>query len=172
MKVLKPTGKILFKEVQQFRQLWLWAILISSALMPIGIIVAVMSQDKKTGLWEKLLVVGIVLGTFAINAIIFYIIRLETVVTEEGLFYRWWPFVKKYRMFRWQEIATITVRKYPYFKYGYHITREYGKVHNTNGNKGIQFVLQNGKKVYIGTQKLNVLQYTLEQIRPVTVESK
>lgn len=172
MKVLKPTGKILFREVQQFRQVWLWAILISGALVPLGIVLAVMLQDKKTELWQKLLVITIVLGTFAINATIFYVTRLETVVTDEGVFYRWWPFMKKYRMLGWQEITTTTVRKYPYFKYGYHITREYGKVHNTDGNKGIQFVLSNGKKVYIGTQKLNVLQYTLEQIRPVTVESK
>jgi hypothetical protein len=172
MKVLKPTGKILFREVQQFRQLWLWAILISGALVPLGIVLAVMLQDKKTDLWQKLLVIAIVLGSFAVNAIVFYIVRLETVVTDEGLFYRWWLFTKKYRMLVWREIATVTVRRYPSFSYGYHISREFGKVHNTNGDKGVQFVLMNGKKVYIGTQKLNVLQYALEQIRPVTVESK
>lgn len=172
MKVQKPTGKILFREEQQFRQVWLWAILISSALIPLGIVVALLLQDKQTDMWEKLLAIGIVLSTFSIIVIAFYFVRLETVVTDEGVFYRWWPLLKKYRMLPWQDIASVIVREYPYFNYGYHLTRAYGKVHNTGGNKGVQFVLQHGKKVYIGTQKLQVLQYALEQIRPVIVESK
>jgi hypothetical protein len=172
MKVLKPIGKILFKEVQQFRQLWLWAILIFSGLMPVILVAVLLPQDKKMSMGSMITVFAIVLGTFSINVVAFYITKFETVVTEEGLFYRWWPFARKYRMLRWQEIAAITVRKYPRLQYGYHTSREFGKVHNIDGNKGIQFVLLNGKKVYIGTQKLNVLQYTLEQIRPVTVESK
>ncbi len=46
MKVQKPTGKILFKEDQQFRQAWLRAIIISGSLIPLMLVSVMLPQDK------------------------------------------------------------------------------------------------------------------------------
>lgn len=172
MKVQKPTGKIVFKEVQQFRQVWLWAIIICGTLVPVVLVSVLLPQDKSISIQDTILTIALVMCISGINIVVLYITKLETVVTEEGVFYRWWPFRKKYSQLPWAQISTITVKKYPYLKYGYHTNRDYGKVHNIDGNRGILFELADGKRVYIGTQKLTALQHTLEQIKPVKVETK
>ena len=169
MKVLKPSGKILFRETQQFRQLWILAVLFCSTMIPLALVAILAPKDKSISTTEMVVVIAVLSGTFIISVVFFYITKLETMVTDDGIFYRWWPFVKKYRMLPWKDIATVAVKKYPYLQYGYHITRDFGKVNTVNGNRGIQFELIDGKKVYIGTQKLTALQYTLKQIRPVAV---
>lgn len=172
MKVLKPSGKILFREVQQFRQMWLWAILISATLIPLILVAVLAPRDKSISTVEMAGVIAVLSGTFLLNVVVFYITKLETIVTDDGVFYRWWPFVKRYSMLPWKDIATVIVKKYPYLQYGYHFSKEFGKVHNIDGNRGIQFYLIDGKKVFIGTQKLTALQHTLEQMKPVEVQLK
>lgn len=172
MKVQKPTGKILFKEDQQFRQAWLWAIIISGSLIPLVLVSVMLPQDKNISWQEAFLTIALIAGISSINVIAFYLTKLETVVTEDGIFYRWVPYRKRYSQLSWGQIGTITVKKYPYLKYGYHTSRDFGKVHTIDGNRGILFELVDGKRVYIGTQKLSALQHTLEQIRPVMVQTK
>jgi len=172
MKVKKPTGKILFKETQQFRQAWLWAIIISGSLIPLVLVSVLLPQDKNITWKEASLTIALIAGISCINIAAFYLTKLETVVTEDGLFYRWRPYRKRYSQVSWEQIATITVKKYPYLKYGYHSNRDFGKVHTIDGNRGILFELVGGKRVYIGTQKLPALQHTLEHIKPVMVQTK
>lgn len=172
MKVQKPTGKILFKEAQQFRQVWLWAIIISGSLIPLVLVSVLLPQDKNISWKEASLTIALIACISSINIIAFYLTKLETVVTEDGIFYRWRPYRKRYSQLSWDQIGTITVKKYPYLKYGYHTNRDFGKVHTIDGNRGILFELADGKRVYIGTQKLPALQHTLEQIKPVMVQTK
>lgn len=172
MKATQPTGKTLFRETQQFRQLWLWALLISSAALPLVLTSVFAWRDPKLSALESIGIMAIGVLVPGINLIIFRVTKLETVVTDEGLFYRWRPYFSKYTMLHWQEIDAVTIRRYPYLKYGYHTNREYGKVHNIDGNKGVQFELVNGKRLYIGTQKLTALQHALEQMKPVQVNTK
>ncbi|WP_276484520.1 hypothetical protein [Paraflavitalea pollutisoli] len=172
MKVAKPTGKILFQEAQQFRQLWLWALLISGTLLPLVLTSVFAWRDPKVSALQSMGIMAIGIVVPGINFVIFWVTKLETVVTDEGLFYRWRPYFSKYTMLNWQEIDAVTVRRYPNLKYGYHTNREFGKVHNIDGNKGVQFELVNGKRVYIGTQKLTALQHALEQMKPVKVNRK
>lgn len=172
MKVWKPTGKILFREAQQFRQVWLWAIMISGSVIPLALVSVLLPQDKNISWQEAFLTIALIAGISCINMTAFYITKLETVVTEDGIFYRWRPYRKRYTRLSWEQIDKITVKKYPYLKYGYHSNRDFGKVHTIDGNRGILFELVDGKRVYIGTQKLPAFQYTLEQIKPVMVESK
>lgn len=169
MKVVKPTGKIIFREAQQFRQLWLWALLISGTVLPLILIMVFSWRDPKLSPLETIGITALAALIPGINMVVFLVTKLETVVTNEGLFYRWRPYFSKYTMLSWQEIGSITTRRYPYLKYGYHTNREFGKVHNIDGDKGIQFELMNGKRIYIGTQKLAAFQHAVEQMNPVSV---
>lgn len=172
MKVIKPLGKILFREEQQFRQIWLWAIIILSTVPALIITSVTLPQDKKMSVGGMIAVISIVAVAALFNLAMLYFTKLETIISDAGVYYRWRPFRKKYTALDWKEITALTVKKYPYLKYGYHRRPGYGKVNNVNGNMGVLFELTDGKRVYIGTQKLNSLQYTLEQIRPVTVAPK
>ncbi|MBJ2175825.1 hypothetical protein JBL43_16340 [Aureibaculum sp. A20] len=59
----------------------------------------------------------------------------------------------------WNDISKVYVRKYnaitEYGGWGFrgYIFKTGGKAFNVMGNKGIQIVLKNGKKMLIGTQK-------------------
>jgi hypothetical protein len=172
MKVVHPSGKILFRETQQFRQVWLWAIIILSTLPVLVIISITLPQDKNMSPGGVIAVISLIAAISAINIIALYIIKFETIISDEGLYYRWWPFKKKYTALNWKDVNTVTIKKYPYLKYGYHIRPNYGRVHNVDGNKGALFKLTSGKQYYIGTQKLKAFHYTLEQIKPVIVELK
>jgi hypothetical protein len=172
MRAVKPTGKILFRETQQFRQAWLWALLISGSLIPLVLVSVLLPQDKNIPLGSVVLVISLLVGTFSLNMAALYFTRLETVVTDQGLYFRWWPFTKKYNQLYWQEIGTITVKKYPFLHYGYSRRAEWGKIHFVDGNRGVHFELLNGKKVFIGSQKLTAFQYSLEQMKPVEVQLK
>lgn len=172
MRVPQPTGKVLFKEAQQFRQLWLWAILLSGSLVPIVLIAVLLPQDKNITASELMLTIALITGISAINILAFYVTKLETVVTDEGVFYRWRPYRRQFTQLPWSQIDQVTVRKYPYLKYGYHSNRDFGKVHTIDGNRGVQFELIDGKRIYIGTQKLTAFQHSLQQKKPVAVQTK
>ncbi|WP_315821938.1 hypothetical protein [Paraflavitalea speifideaquila] len=162
----------MFREAQQFRQTWLWALIISGTLIPVVLVSVLLSQDKNVSLFETIGVIALVASISGINMVALYITKLETIVTDAGVYFRWRPYLRKYNMLPWEQIAMMTVKKYPYLKYGYSNNKDYGKVHNIDGKRGILFELVDGKRVFLGTQKLKALQYTLEQIKPLLVQTK
>lgn len=163
MRVKHPSGEILFRELQYFRQTWLWVVLIAASIIPILpiIILSYSSETQRTPIpmWSIPLILGIQL----INMACFYYSRLETIITTEGIFYRWTPWFGKYRLLRKPNICDIRILKYPYFKYGYHIRKGFGNVHNTSGNKGFRVTLNNNKMFYFGSQKINTVVNILDK---------
>lgn len=118
----------------------------------------------ETPLGEGLAVLGGVLLLNGINITAFYLATLETKISTEGISFRWWPFFRKFTNLSWHDVDYVQMRKYSALSFGYHITKEYGKVHNVDGMYGFQVVLNNGKKYFFGTQQRlsveNVLQQT------------
>lgn len=153
---------IQFQEVQQFRQPWLWYLLISSSVICL-IPLLVFIIKGEIPLVEGILVMAGVVLIMLINIAIFYYIRLEIKMSDEGIFYRWWPFFKKFSVLDWDNIDYVIMRKYSAQKFGFHISREYGRVHNVDGNAGYQVVLRNGKKYFFGTQKKLFAESALQQ---------
>ena len=151
-----------FNEVQQFRQSWLWYLLISSSLVSFIPIVVIMASDDVT-LLEGLGVIGIVLGITLINLAAFYYARLETKISDDGISFRWWPFFRKFSILRWEDIDHVNVAQFSAFKLGFHFDRKYGRVHNVDGKNGYQVVLKNGKKYFFGTQRKLSVESVLQQ---------
>lgn len=158
---------ILFQEKQHFRQWWIWLILI---VFPAFSIYSSWQQYLQAGSIGKVLLVNggelLVLG-----AIITFIlsIRLETIIREDGIDVRLFPLQIKMKHFQWQELNKVYVRQYsPLREYGGWGLRwgifGSGTAYNISGNMGIQLVLQNGKKILIGTQKAEECQRILEQL--------
>jgi hypothetical protein len=160
---LKISGNVLFRETQQFRVGWIWMILIACVLMSIGLTAAV-GFDNKAGRQAMGVALAFIIPLETGMLYLFYIVQLQTIVTTEGVFYRWWPFFKRYGWLSKEEIAEAKPGKGPALSYGFHIVPGFGRVHNTGPGKGIQIVLKNDRKVFIGTQKLNAFQAALEEI--------
>lgn len=152
MRVKQPSGEILFRETQYFRQSWIWVLLICGSLTAL-IPVTVISISDKSG--NAVWVVALVSGIQLINLACFYYTRLETIISTDGIYYRWQPWFRKYRFLNQEDIKKIEILKYPYLQYGYHKRRGFGTVNNISGNKGFRIILTDDKMFYIGSQKIS-----------------
>lgn len=164
-------GKILFEEQQQFRVTWIWVLIFLSVLSSVGITVGaiIAEEQKQQELWW---VLGFVILFESALLYIFYITRFETVISTEGIYYKWWPFQRKGWFIPRDEITQIEIRKAPSMSYGYHWVRGFGKVHNLGPGKGLGLVLRNGKKLFLGTKRESLLETALNKLNLLPVKPK
>ncbi len=160
-----PSKNIVFKENQRFTQWWLWGFF----LIPLGIIplFAIYSQfilglafgDNPMSDWGLVVFILMVYGFIYF----FYRIKLTTQITHDTILIHLFPFSKK-------EIARQDITRVEFVTYnpilvggyGWKFTHKYGQVYNIKGNKGVLFILKNGKKIMVGTQKQDELKKLLQ----------
>ena len=157
-----------FREVQGFRQWWLWVLLLVTAfgtvcLFGYGIYVQVIQGTPWgdnpmsdggliiTAVATTLLTVG--MAALLLSA------RLITEVRSDGLHIRFFPL-------RWKVIPYETIASYQ--ARTYHPIREYGgwgirwgregKAYIVGGNEGLQLLLTDGRKVLVGSQRAQELE--------------
>lgn len=168
---------MLFQEVQQMRQnKIIWLVFVLYPLVALMILWGTFSQlvlDKPFG-DNPTSDLGLILTnifTFVIMGGIFWLLMAANLTTEvrtDGIYVRYPPFVRKFQAYHWDDLAEIYVRKYrPIWEYGGWGWRAglmgKGQAYNIRGNQGLQFVMQNGKRLLIGTQKPDELQEAIEQ---------
>lgn len=116
------------------------------------------------------MIFSMIVSTLVLGGVIYLLGfgTLKTEVTSEGIVMDYPPFIRR-RLYRWEDIESAEVRQY-------HPIREYGgwgwrlglfgkgRAFNVAGNKGLQLVLRNGKRVLIGTQHPDDLRAALEQV--------
>ncbi|MCX7736981.1 MAG: hypothetical protein N2319_09735 [Candidatus Kapabacteria bacterium] len=157
----------LFTEKQLIRQPWLIGIVLFTCI----IILAVFGF----GFYEQI-IVGVPFGTNPMSnnkiiisfifALIFSIglplllftSNLQTIITNRGIYYKYFPFINKFRVISKENIRNYYIRKYKpigeYLGWGIRYSlKGNGIAFNTMGNIGLQLELINGKKILFGTQK-------------------
>lgn len=101
---------------------------------------------------------------------ILYIFRLDTVMDEKGIRYRFFPLRLGFKTISWNEIANCHVRKYrpisEYGGWGYRGWSKKNRAVNIKGDQGIQIVFDNGDRLLIGTQKPTDAQKVIERYFP------
>jgi hypothetical protein len=114
---------------------------------------------------------GLIIATscmFLLTGFLFF--RLQTFITEEGIYVRYSPFDFKTRFYSWKIIEKAYIRKYSPIRVGgwgikFHLTMPHQeKAYNVFGNIGLQLLLNNGKKVLIGTNKAAELEEVLKKL--------
>jgi hypothetical protein len=164
---------VYFRETQQFRQPWLWGLL----LVLSAVVFASMRE------WFADLVSGGLIhpGEFApaIGPLImlgvillFLLMRLETAVDEEGIHYRFYPFQFQWTTISPKEIASWRIRTYsPLAEYGGWGIRfglgGQGMALNVSGNVGLQLEQTSNRKLLIGTQRPAELKEAMERLMAV-----
>lgn len=159
---MKSTTK--FKEVQKFRQWWLWLILIGIGVLPIIAIYNQLIPSEKIG-DKPMSVFGLIIFCVLIFGLIamFWFMQLKTEIDQNEIRMNFFPFVKK--RVNWNEIKNAKVVNYGFVGgWGIRLGSKYGTVYNTKGNKGLAIELKNGKKFIIGTQRENELRNVLEKM--------
>lgn len=162
---------IIFKETQKFTQIWLWLIVFGIlAIFLWGIIQQIFFKIpfgnhpvSNQALW----LYGLIPLTIFL---LFFNLRLQTLVKRNGIYVRFFPFIIKYKRIKIGEIKSFKIRKYqPIKEYGgWGIKfggRKVGKAYNVKGNIGMQFEFTNGKKLLIGTQKPDEFLRAVEKIK-------
>ena len=160
-----------FKERQKFTQIWLWIMLIG--------VTGVSFYGKYQTLYLKQafgnieptdsifhigdLIMGLML-------LLFLTANLKTEIRKDGLYYKFFPFHFRFRHIDWANVKTMKLRQYsPIGEYlGWGIRFGFGpsgRAYNVKGNKGLQLVLKNGKRILFGTQQPDELQQAIEKLK-------
>lgn len=148
----------IFKEEQRFNQIWLIVLIIVSAMVPIGIYIKEHLENPDNFSITEL--IGIIFIILLVSGFIFFF-KLTTRIDEKGIHYKFFPFHWSLKTIKWNAIENAYVRTYnPLSEYGgwgikggSFWNKSKGKAINVSGDIGIQLILENGKKLLIGTQK-------------------
>lgn len=135
-----------FHEEQRFRESWLWL----AIAIPIAIAVWFLLTTPGVPASASSLVVltGVLVGA------LFAIARLETTVTGDDVVVRFhglWPT----RRVRLDDIAEVAPMRYTMWDsggWGVHFGLA-GMTYNVSGNDGVHFVLKDGRRILVGTQR-------------------
>ena len=147
--------EIIFEEKQKFNQWWLWVILFAFPLLSI-----IPFNNESANIYY------ILIG-FAIP-LLFYFLELRIFVTNEGLFFKFFPFHFKNHIIKIDEIEKFQALKYNPLgdyggwgiKYGFK-----GKAYNVRGNLGVKIFLKDGTNILFGSQKHKEFEKALKEVQ-------
>lgn len=146
----------IYREVQKFRQVWLWALVLAIAGMQCYATVEQLIFKKPFGdnpMQDIPLIIYWVLFGIGLPALLFFS-QLITEVRDDGIYIRFFPFHRTFRRITFTEIKQCEVRTYhplrDYGGWGIRI-RCNGKAYNVSGNRGVQIELLNGDRLLIGS---------------------
>jgi hypothetical protein len=152
-----------FKEVQKFSGL-IWLL-----LAPLGIFIfyGIVKQFVFGVPFgdNPMSNIGLILVALLVVAIVllFLFLRLETKINKEFIQIRFFPFTSK--TIQWEDIKSAEVLQYGFVGgWGLRIGTKYGTVYNMSGDKGLALELNSGKKILIGSQRLDELKKVISQI--------
>ncbi|TMT86993.1 hypothetical protein E2L06_10440 [Haloterrigena sp. H1] len=140
-----------FREIQRFRQWWLWTLLGGVALLML-----VLGPIS----WGGLIVIGAI-------AAFLYNLRLQTEVRADGIYFKMWPLHWSFRRIAWSEIERYEPRQYrPLREFGgWGIRWAPGKLaYNVSGNRGVWIDRANGRAVLIGSQRPEDFVRAIEEV--------
>lgn len=133
----------MYQEQQNFRQGWLWGLL---ALVMIITLLPALETNRYPGVW----------GVGGVSLLL-AVMRLDTIINEEGIHYRWFPFMPSFTTLPWDQITSVKVRKYGPLRefggWGIRLSLK-GTVHTVRGHYGLE-IHRKGKNRFIllGTQR-------------------
>ncbi len=171
-------SKILFQEKQTFGSLSLYlsmgVIYIASILLfSVGIYKQIFMGepwgDKPVSDTGLVIAAILVLLILVVSAILLFGSVLSTTVYSDRLEITFWPYFKKPVVFNKDSIASFEIRQYkPLKEYGgwgvRYGTKGSGKAYNVRGNKGLQILTKDNKRLLLGTQRSDALLHSMKKM--------
>ena len=161
-----------FKEEQRFKVWWAWLGVVALNLLFIYAIVQQVIIGKSFGTKPVADYVLILIEVLLLLLFLFLLsIKLKTRITDEGIFYRFYPFQFKEQTIEWHELRDAYIRQYnSLYEYGGWGIRygspKVGQAVNTSSSssKGLQLQFINGKLLLIGTARPEELQLIIDSV--------
>jgi hypothetical protein len=155
---------VYFRETQRFKQWWIWLpLLFVAVLMWYGAIQQIIlgkpwgDRPPPTGVLVSFWIIfGIILP------LVFWAIKMVTEVRDDLIHIRFfWSKKILYReLEKWEVVTYRPIREYG--GWGIRFAGKRGTAYTVSGNRGVQLVLTNGKKILIGSQLPNELARAIE----------
>ena len=154
---MKATHTVLFREVQRFRDVW-WVMVLVFGIAAmqwwlfLGQIIGGAPMGNRPAPDAVVLLIWLLFGVGL--PVFFLLLRLEVVVNPGAVVIRFAPLVT--RVIDRREIAGVDVVTYrPLGEFGGWGIRGWGGrvAYNVRGNKGVELVLHDGRRVVIGSQR-------------------
>ncbi|WP_115862905.1 DUF6141 family protein [Halorussus litoreus] len=135
-----------FRETQQFRQRWLWALLGLQAIVAIVRLARGTRSTRETA-------ADLVLTVSA--ALLFRVATLSTEVRDDGIYVKFAPLHRKYRRIPFSDLAEVQSTGYSPLRYGGWGIRwsPSGMAYTVSGKTGIRFERTGGKSVFVGSDR-------------------
>ena len=148
----------LYREIQHFRQVWLWALVLFISLLSLyGAFQQLILREPfgNNPAPDSMMVVLAII--FGIGLPLFmYMTNLTTEIRSDGLYFRFSPFHRSFHRIAAEEIKRYEACNYSpirdYGGWGIRYGRK-GKAYNVSGNRGVQLELSKGKHLLVGSQK-------------------
>lgn len=168
--------KIYFQEEQHLKNYWIWISIFFSGLGIVAIFAVLLFRQVKQGevignnpMTDTELIITSIL-TISVYVLIFLLlrlIRLITIISDQGIQFKYFPFHLKFHEIKKSEIESYDVITYKpirdYGGWGIKIGKN-GKAYNVYGNQGLIVKLTSGKKVLFGTQRNDAVQYAMKKM--------
>ena len=161
-------NKTTFHEEQQFRQTWVWIILI----VPTIILWYIATQELILGNtvgnsnMSKGIMIVFWFGFGVLFPLFFYKLKLITQMRQDGLYIKFVPVHFSFKKIQLDNLKRHYVRTYnPIGEYGGWGIKygKNGKVFNVSGDHGVQLEFTDRKNILIGSQRPEQLNSTIEQ---------
>ena len=169
--------KVLFNEEQRYDQRRLTLLMLTMVFVAVGpFIYGIYSQevlnkpfgDKSTSTESLVLICSLSVLMIGLTMLILFKIRLKTKITNEALWISYPPIRKKWKKIAPEEIEKYEIRTYrakrEYGGHGMKRRIRSGMSYTVSGNIGLQLYFKNGKKLLVGTQKKQAIEYAMEKI--------
>lgn len=159
---------IAFREVQRFRQWWLWLIILAVPGVCLYGIIQQIVFDRPFGNdplsdGGLLTVAGVFGGGLPL---LFYAVNLTVEVRPNGLHLRYFPFHLRFHRIAFDTITRAEARTYSALRefggWGIRWGKE-GKAYTVSGDRGVQLEFRNGRKLLIGSKRAEELAQALEK---------
>ena len=152
----------IYREVQQFRQVWIWvAVSALAGLVWYPAVRQLLLHRPLGGIPMPVIPLVIFWFIFGIGLpALFFFGRLVTEVRDDGIYICFSPFHWTFRRIAFTEVKESQVRTCrPIREYGGWGIRygSTGKAYNVSGDRGVQIELLNGNRLFIGSQRAEQL---------------
>jgi len=154
-----------FVEIQQFRQIWIWALILPVSLFLLGHFGVGVIEPLFFGEPEEYSPTALAIIARSMSLLIglglpilAYKIKMISEVKDDGIDIYFYPF--KHEWIPFESIINFEARTYNALKEygGWGIrTGLNGKAYNVSGNSGVQLELAGGEKLLIGSQRSDEL---------------
>jgi Family of unknown function (DUF6141) len=156
--VASGTGFCFYREVQRFRQPWIWLLIAGVFGVTVWGFVQQIVLGKPFGQNPApdtvIMIIGLVFGIAL--PVLFLVGNLTVEVRSDGLYYRFFPFHWSFRRISGETLVKHEVRSYSpirdYGGWGIRYGRG-GKAYNVSGKRGVMLEFSDGRNLLIGSQK-------------------